>query len=562
MANPLNLPNQTAIATRRSIFLQPLPGVALSRPFDPCGNEARVSGSWLEAMERSAAPSTTRTGFAVNTIQYLYAENIISRSVAGMNQRLGFCIAVENRTYDKRVEIHWGTRDGAWHVLPAHFTRRCGKSHEVWAAEAHFFSGADGNGLPCDIFFAARATMAGTDYWDSNQGNNYTITADSGVLVAEAFPLLAIKVQTQLRPSDAFLPVTVAVHQSLFPKKVFLRWSTDHWRTTYTTECYFWRRHWEKHHASQAQNPNDCGTSIWVTHLPTNQAYRIEYAIGCETPDRTVWDNNFGENHAARHERLKVLTLNLHCCQEANQKAKLSIIAKAIDDHDADIVCLQEVAEPWDKDTTVAEANTAKLIRQQLKQPYHLATDWSHRGFAVYREGCAILSRHEILMADSGYISSDHDENSIHARKVVMAQIAVPFVGVVNIYSCHLSWWEDGFREQFENLRVWANEKHSTGIVATLLLGDFNAKTGSEGYLLVTGNGEFEDQFHKAQQTAARNGANQNHAKPPNDGRIDFIFLKRSSALDVKTAKVLFTEADYGQVSDHPGFYAEFEPSP
>jgi len=496
----------------------------------------------------------------VNTIQHLYAENIISRSANERNQRLGFCVAVENRAYDKRVEIHWGTRDGVWRVLPANFARTCGTRHEVWEAEVHFLSGADDNGLPGDIFFAARATMMGADYWDSNQGDNYTILADSGVLVSEAFPLLALKVQTLLRPTDAFLPITVAVHQSLFPKKVYVRWSTDHWRTTYTTECYFWRRHWEKHHASHAQNPNDCGTSIWVTHLPANQAYRIEYAIGCETPELTVWDNSFGKNYIARHGRLKVLTLNLHCYQEANQNAKLSIIAKAIDDHDADIVCLQEVAEPWDNGMIVEEANTAKLIRQRLKQPYHLVTDWSHRGFDVYREGCAILSRHEIVMADSGYISSDRDENSIHARKVVMTQIAVPFVGLVNVFSCHLSWWQDGFREQFEALKAWANEKHSSAVVATLLLGDFNAKTGSEGYLLVTGNGDFEDQFLKAQRTDAKHKPNPSTL--PNDGRIDFIFLKKSSTLDVKTAKVLFTDADYGQVSDHPGFYAEFEPSP
>ena len=403
--------------------------------------------------------------------------------------------------------------------------------------------------------------MAGADYWDSNHRENYTIKADSGVLVSDAFPLLAIKVQTLLRPSDAFLPITVAAHQSLNPKKIFLHWSTDHWKTTNISECYFWRRHWEKTHSSNAQNPNECGTAIWVTHLPVNQAYRIEYAIGCETPERIVWDNNSGENYVASHERLKVLTLNLHCYQEENQDAKLSTIAKAIDDHEVDIVCLQEVAEPWDREAIALEANTAKLIRQRLKQYYHLVTDWSHRGFEVYREGCAILSRHEIFFGDSGFISSNQDENSIHARKIVMAQVNVPYIGRVNVYSAHLSWWKDGFRGQFENLKTWAHEKHSEGVVATLLLGDFNAKTGSEGYLLATGTNEFQDQFLKAHQPGGRERMQAGPSAIPNDGRIDFIFLKTGSTLEVKASKVLFTDNDYGRVSDHPGFYAEFEPT-
>jgi maltose 6'-phosphate phosphatase len=504
--------------------------------------------------------SKAGANFAVNTIQLLYAENVVSRKAGGQNQRIGFCVAVANLAYEKRVEIHWGTSDGTWRILPAHFARSAGGSREIWEAEASFASGGGTHNLPGDIFFAAHCAMAGVDYWDSNDQKNYTIKADTGVLVSDAFPLLAIKVQSQLYPFDPFLPITVAVHQSLLPQRVFVHWSTDHWRTTNVSECYFRRQHWEKTHDSNAKNPNECGTSIWITHLPINHAFRVEYAIGCATPEQTIWDNNSGENYAARHERLKVLTLNLHCYQEENQDAKLSIIAKAIDDHEVDIVCLQEVAEPWESGIPALEANTAKLIRQRLKQHYHLLTDWSHRGFDVYREGCAILSRHEILVGDSGYISVDQDTNSIHARKIVMAQINAPYVGLVNVYSAHLSWWKDGFRKQFENLRTWANEKHSGGVVATLLLGDFNAKPGSEGYLLATGADGFEDQFHKAHQTNRKGGILPDSASIPNDGRIDFIFLRNGSALEVKAAKALFTDADYGRVSDHEGYYAEFEP--
>ncbi|MFA5019047.1 MAG: endonuclease, partial [Methylobacter sp.] len=44
------------------------------------------------------------------------------------------------------------------------------------------------------------------------------------------------------------------------------------------------------------------------------------------------------------------------------------------------------------------------------------------------------------------------------------------------------------------------------------------------------------------------------------DYRIDYIFLNKDSELQVVSAKVLFTEQDYGRVSDHCGYFMTFEP--
>ena len=120
----------------------------------------------------------------------------------------------------------------------------------------------------------------------------------------------------------------------------------------------------------------------------------------------------------ARRRRLKILTLNLHCYQEENQDTKFSQIAKAIDDLDIDVVCLQEVGEQWANGNGDWDSNAAKVIRDRLRQHYHLHTDWSHLGFDRYREGIAVLSRYDFLMTDAGYVSSSHDVYSIDSRKV------------------------------------------------------------------------------------------------------------------------------------------------
>ena len=113
--------------------------------------------------------------------------------------------------------------------------------------------------------------------------------------------------------------------------------------------------------------------------------------------------------------------------------------------------------------------------------PYRIHHDWSHLGFDRYREGSAILTRHELLGTDSGYVSTDQDPRSIGSRRVVLARVAVPYIGPVDIFSCHLSWIDCGFREQFPRLRQWACERQAGGAAATLLCGDFNIPAGREG---------------------------------------------------------------------------------
>jgi maltose 6'-phosphate phosphatase len=197
--------------------------------------------------------------------------------------------------------------------------------------------------------------------------------------------------------------------------------------------------------------------------------------------------------------------------------------------------------------------------------PYHLHTDWSHLGFDKYREGVAILSRYPILKSDARYVSNNKDPYNIHARKVVMAQIDVPYIGLINCFSAHVSWWDDGFAEQFENLRWWANANHHGEVDATLLCGDFNIKAGSRGYKLVVDSNDYEDQFLAAKSPDVFEKIFHEHR--PNwrryltdDHRIDYVFMKKTSGLQVTSARVVFTEQEYGRVSDHEGYLMTFEP--
>ncbi len=487
----------------------------------------------------------------MKAIQLLSAKNVIVRHEGSAHQHLAFSMTVQHLAVEKLVEVVWAGEDGAWHSLPAEYRSSTGQQREIWFAEAFFSLAAEEVPLPGDVQFALHYRAGGQDCWDNNDWHNYTINADSGVRTGDGFPVVNVDFQPGLRPGQQYYPITVAVRHSLRPKEVYVRWTVDHWRHAQTSACFFLRKHWDRLLGSNARNPNryDCG--IWITHLNVGDAFGVEYAIGCETAGGTLWDNNLGANYVARHERLKILTLNLHCYQEEDPIGKLARIARAINDLNMDIVCLQEVGELWNSGRGDWDSNAARIIKDQLAQPYHYQGDWSHLGFQKYREGSAILSKHPLTFHDSGYVSPIQDVTNINSRKVVMAQVDVPYLGLVNVFSVHLSWWNAGFREQLQNLMKWAEQRHCGQVAATLLCGDFNSAVGSEGYWLA--EERYEDQFLKV---------NSSGQATDHDGRIDYIFMKKGNRLQAVSARMLFTDSDYGRVSDHPAIYAEFEPAP
>jgi maltose 6'-phosphate phosphatase len=230
-----------------------------------------------------------------------------------------------------------------------------------------------------------------------------------------------------------------------------------------------------------------------------------------------------------------------------------------------DIVCFQEVAALWNNGKGDWDTNSARIINDCLDAPYHVVADWAHLGFDKYREGVAILSRYPVVKHKSKYVSKSDDFYNIHSRKVVMAQIKVPYIGLLNVFSSHLSWWDDGFPEQFEKLRRWAGEEQIGQVRGTLLCGDFNIEAGSSGYELVIDTDEYDDQYLAAndpkvfeQIFRGKNACWRRYLE--GDRRIDYIFMNKSSELRVVAGTPLFTEQDYGRVSDHCGYLMTFEP--
>ena len=497
-------------------------------------------------------------------IKLLCVENLISRRAAGVQQKLSLLMLVENCAFEKDVSVTWAGENGIWQHLPALHQSNIDDLKEYWVAQQVFDLSTE-NSLPGNIQFALRYRVGDDEYWDNNNGNNYSVQADCGVRTARDIPILNVRFENGLTDGQTAVPITVAINQCLEAKKVTIHWSQDNWQSTHNTPCRYQRNYWDREFSSNARNPNHYGTEIWNGTMKTGETPHVQYRITSESAKGIFWDDNFGMNYSIHRGLLRVLILNLHCYQEDNQNHKFSQIARAINKLNVDVVCLQEVAEHWNNGMGDWESNAARIINSRLKSPYHLATDWSHLGFDRYREGVAILSRYPIARQEGRYVSESHDRYNIHARKVVMAQIKIPYFGLINFFSSHLSWWDDGFALQFDTLRQWASAEHSRNVRATMLCGDFNIKAGSKGYQHVANSKEYEDQFLAANSPQIFRmlfdvGDPRWHGHLKNDHRIDYVFLRRPSELRVTSSQEIFTDKDYGRVSDHCGYLMSFEP--
>ena len=499
----------------------------------------------------------------MDRIRLLYVTNVIERTGEIPRQRLSFFMLLDNLCHDKQVDVVWAGEDGVQHTLPATYHSTVDQTREYWQANAAFEPEPD-QSLPGNVHFTLRYRAQGAEYRADNSGLPYCSEADSGIMLARDIHVMNFGFATVLEGGQRTVPVSVAVRASK-NAKVTLHWTTDDWKTTHTTPCQFRRNYWDATAKSNARNPNQYAVQVWGGMLKVDHAYRLQYCIACESEGQLAWDNNFGRNYRINRVPLRVLILNLHCYQEEDQDAKFLQIARAIAELDADVVCLQEVAELWNDGNGDWASNSARIINDRLASPYHLVTDWSHLGFDQYREGVAILSRYPLTKSEARYVSTSQDPYDIHARKVVMAQIKVPHIGLVNVFSVHLSWWENGFEEQFGKLRAWAKAKCSPQVKATLLCGDFNVSACSQGYRLMTVSGEFEDQF----LATALPGDLQHDPRVDDpywqrqlaeDYRIDFVLMSSDSTLRAVAGRTVFTQQDYGRVSDHNGYWIAFEP--
>ncbi|MGL4452273.1 MAG: endonuclease/exonuclease/phosphatase family protein [Sarcina sp.] len=254
---------------------------------------------------------------------------------------------------------------------------------------------------------------------------------------------------------------------------------------------------------------------------------------------------------------MKLLTLNCHSWQEENQIEKIKILAKAIIEKDYDIICLQEVSQKINSKIeyeNIKKDNYGLLLLKEIEilggVNYDFFWDFSHIGYDIYEEGLCILTKKMMIEKESFFITNSKEKENWKARKILRGRI-----DDIDIYSCHLGWFEDDdepFKEQVEKLIGRIKGK-------SILMGDFNNNGFIEGfgYTMLKEYGlidtyeiaiEKDNGVTVEEEIAGWTGNKE-------ELRIDMIFS--TEKMDVLKSRTIFNGVNKEKISDHYGIEVE-----
>jgi len=288
-------------------------------------------------------------------------------------------------------------------------------------------------------------------------------------------------------------------------------------------------------------------------------------------------------NKNSGNAELNILTINLLFSELTDRSARLAEIANFVKKkNDAsdpvDIILLQEVVGGLLSGTSNSSVDLLNLLAAK-GLTYHIYYRLSNGLPAVFQEGNAILSRHEILSTNYRklpVVSEEINEDlQITLRQeIIMARIKVIGFGNINVYNVHFCAYCDPAGRMEQTRAAMDFVESSSSLInnnsAVILGGDFNIDTVIENdltsYEFITDDSGFIDtyalfnkcivccstDFGYSGCTYAVSG--NPYAVPlfPGQlaeiGRIDYIFINGAETV---SSDVVFNE--YPWVSDHSG---------
>jgi hypothetical protein len=205
-----------------------------------------------------------------------------------------FQVEVRNMSFAKKVNIRHKMTDSTWKDFPLNYLVSTSDNTEIWAADITF---SNYNNPPSAFFadqFVAWFESNGVQYWDNNNGQNYSMQDLEGTMLRSDFNV-AVDTYFSAFNSSGFY-VDVDVRNIAYSKQVSVVYTTDGWVTSHTTSLNF-VPYFTVGAAQVISSPNKWGMERWLTNisLPSNVT-KIEYAVKYKVNGTDYWDNNFGHN--------------------------------------------------------------------------------------------------------------------------------------------------------------------------------------------------------------------------------------------------------------------------
>ena len=261
-------------------------------------------------------------------------------------------------------------------------------------------------------------------------------------------------------------------------------------------------------------------------------------------------------------DSLKIMTYNIQGMKPGTDPdTRLIHIIDNLIELDPDIIGIQEINETL----TDTSTNQAKVIADSLSAhfgiKYYCYYSFTHLSWSnTFREFVGIISKYPCI--DTGFKQLPP---GLFIRKCVWSYIDSP-LGMINFFSTHLSHTNVEARiSQVEEIIPFIEEtvQNNPG-TAAVLVGDFNDVPNSVPILMLTGTGGgniFSDTYFKI-HPFGNPGYTVDAGNPAR--RIDYIFLKNDSHLNIEDSYVVMDEPYSGNLycSDHFGVMTIFKAVP
>jgi len=223
-------------------------------------------------------------------INLLYAKT----GIHGGNQAYLFkaFIEVEKSAGKKQVILHYTDTlsNLGWRDKAASYLGPLPDNRECWVVDLAY--GSPGfSTFDLNIIFAVRYVDKSGEYWDSNDGNNYTV-AIAGLYNFNTPHYLLKSVDVALNDATVANKVfsgRIAVKNIAYQKVVKVLFTTDNWVANHEISAVY--------NSSTAN-----GDELWTFNTPVAETVKnISFAVSCLVNEITYWDNNCGLNYAVKN---------------------------------------------------------------------------------------------------------------------------------------------------------------------------------------------------------------------------------------------------------------------
>jgi hypothetical protein len=217
------------------------------------------------------------------------AEVVIYREASQEMQKAVGYIMVKNTNYNKLVAIRYQvSNDNNWRESFAQYHASVDGNYEIWKFETE---GEIAHPTSPVFEFAIRYQVSGSEYWDNNNHNNYTLAYGTNPFILGSDTKVFGELDVFWYYGHYHVSFSAYVPNLAYHKNIELVYTSDNWATQNVLEGSYWR-----------ENPGQPGVEMWGASRYMGYEFNpqpgqtIEAAIVYRANGEEYWDNNFGAN--------------------------------------------------------------------------------------------------------------------------------------------------------------------------------------------------------------------------------------------------------------------------